>query len=85
MYDEEIMRTPVNIDDMWDMLLEHFDHLEGVLLRPVESREDALAQRYRKPNSFGRRQFISYRDADPELSQRDYFLKMGRSSADIPW
>lgn len=81
MYNDDVMRAAEDMEDMWAILDEQFEFVEHVLYRPVESREDALAQRYRPSGSKGSRLVISHRDAHPETSQRDHFLKMGRNLA----
>lgn len=83
MYNDDIMRTPVDEDDLWRVLREQFEFVRHVLWElPVETREEALQNDFhkREDGSISRAGMavIRYRGSGDELDQRDHYLALGR-------
>lgn len=83
MYDDDTIRIPANLDELWKILWEQFVFVRHVLWElPVETKEDALKNAYHYETEHGVNRntmgVVRYRDIDGELGQRDYFLEMGR-------
>lgn len=80
MYNDDLLRTPTDEKELWEILSEHFKYIEHVLYdHPVETEDDALKLTYRdKKRRGGGLRVIRYRGVSEELDSRDHYLRLGQ-------
>lgn len=81
MYNDHVLRIPVDEEDLWKVLREHFVLVRDALEMPVETKEQAFDVEFQStPQAKLARisgGLIRYRDVSEENNQRDYYLEMG--------
>jgi hypothetical protein len=82
MYDDAVLRIPRDEPELWEILREQFFHVAEDFARPIETKEDALGNRFHRDHE-GKTlrdglMVIRYRHVGNELDNREHFLAMGR-------
>jgi hypothetical protein len=77
MYHDDFLRIPTDTADMWAVLRDHFEQIEGIFFGyGVETRAEALSGEYRKGPHKGAMQMVRYRNVHPDYDNREYFYEL---------